>query len=210
MNEFLASAMSFLAQLFDGSMGWAILALALAVRLALLPLTLHLARKMLANQEKVKALEPQVAAIKERLAANPQEMFKAISALYKKNGAHLLDRSSLVGGLLQWPVFALLYKAIGNASSGAGSFLWIRNLAAPDVLLTSLVLLLTAVSAWYFPSANGTAVWMVAVQVLVTAFVVWKLASGVGLYWAASALVGALQTLVLRMGQRRLAGRAVA
>ena len=178
--------------------------------MALLPLTLHLSRKMLANQEKVKALEPQVAAIRERLAAHPQDMFKAIAALYKENGAHFLDRSSLLGGLLQWPIFALLYKAIGNASSGAGSFLWIRNLAAPDVLLTALVLLLTAVSAWYFPSANGTAVWMVALQVLVTAFVVWKLASGVGLYWAASAFVGALQTLVLRRGRRRLAAHATA
>ncbi|NNG22538.1 membrane protein insertase YidC [Telluria aromaticivorans] len=210
MNEFLASAMSFLAQLFDGSMGWAILVLALAVRLALLPLTLHLSRKMLANQQKIKALEPQVTAIRERLAAHPQEMFKAISVLYKENGAHLLDRSSLLGGLLQLPVFALLYQAISKASSGAGSFLWIRSLAAPDVLLTGLVLLLTAVSAWYFPSANGTAVWMVAVQVLVTAFVMWKLASGVGLYWAASAFVGALQALVLRIGQRRLAAHAVA
>ena len=210
MNELLASSMSFLAQLFDGSMGWAILVLALAVRVALLPLTLYLSRKMLANQVKVKALQPQVEAIKERLAANPQEMFKEISALYKENGAHFLDRSSLLGGLLQLPVFALLYKAISNASSGAGSFLWIRNLAAPDVLLTALVLLLTAVSAWYFPSANGTAVWMVALQVVITAFVVWKLASGVGLYWVASAFVGALQTLVLRIGQRRLAARVAA
>ena len=210
MNAFLAAAMSFLAQLFDGSMGWAIVALALAVRLALLPLTLHLARKMLANQEKVRLLQPQVTAIKERLAANPQEMFKAISALYKENGAHLLDRSSLLGGLLQLPVFALLYKAIGNASAGAGSFLWIRQLAAPDVLLTALVLLLTAVSAWYFPSADGPVLWMVALQVMVTAFIVWKLASGLGLYWAASALVGTLQTLVLRIERRRRGAHALA
>ena len=210
MNEFLAAAMSFLAQLFNGSMGWAILALALAVRLALLPLTLHLSRKMLANQKKIKALQPQVDAIKQRLADRPQEMLKEMAALYKANGAHLLDRSSLLGGLLQWPVFALLYKAIGNASAGAGSFLWIRNLASPDVLLTALVLLFTAVSAWYFPSENGAAVFMVAVQVLVTAFIVWKLASGVGLYWAASAFVGLLQTLLLRVEQSRLARQAAA
>ncbi|MEN3276249.1 MAG: hypothetical protein V7631_2039 [Massilia sp.] len=47
MNDILASAMSCLALLFDGGMGWAILALALSVRLALLPLTLHLSRRML-------------------------------------------------------------------------------------------------------------------------------------------------------------------
>jgi membrane protein insertase Oxa1/YidC/SpoIIIJ len=54
--------MSGLAVLFDGNMGWAILALALAVRLALLPLSLHLARRMRSNQEIIASLEPQVAA----------------------------------------------------------------------------------------------------------------------------------------------------
>ena len=92
-------------------MGWATLALALLVRLALLPLTLHLARRMLANQRKVQALQPQVDAIKARLADRPAEMFAAVSALYKENGARVFDRSSLLGLLVQLPVFGLLYKS---------------------------------------------------------------------------------------------------
>ena len=130
MNELLASAMSGFAMLFDGSMGWAILVLALSVRLALLPLTLHLSRRMLANQQKIKSLQPQVDAIKARLADKPAEMFAAISALYKANGAQVVDRSSIGGLLLQLPVFGLLYKAITNASSGAGPFLWMKSLAS--------------------------------------------------------------------------------
>ena len=129
MNDILASSMSGIAMLFDGNMGWAILLLALSVRLALLPLTLHLSRKMLSNQQKIKVLQPQVDAIKERLAAKPAEMFAAIAALYKANGAHVVDRSSLIGLLVQLPVFGLLYKAISNASSGAGPFLWMKSLA---------------------------------------------------------------------------------
>lgn len=205
MNEFLMSSMSVLASLFDGSAGWAIVALALAVRLALLPLTLHLSRKMLANQRKIKALQPQADAIKARFKDDPRQMFAAISALYKGAGARLVDRSSIAGALAQWPVFALVYQAVSAAGSGKSSFLWIKSLASPDAALTGLVLALTALAAWYMPTAAAdTAVLMTLVQVIVTALVVWQLASAVGLYWAASSAVGVLQSLILRHEQRRI------
>jgi YidC/Oxa1 family membrane protein insertase len=210
MNEMLASLMSGLAVLFDGSMGWAILALALAVRLALLPLTLHLARRMQANQKIIQTLQPQVEAIKTRLADKPAEIFPAIAALYKANGAQLFDRSTLLGALVQMPVFGLLYRAISNASAGAGPFLWMKSLATPDAALTAIVLLLTALPAYYMPSAApDKAMLMVAVQVVVTAFILWKLSAGVGLYWAASAFVSTVQTGVLRYEQRRATGDAL-
>jgi YidC/Oxa1 family membrane protein insertase len=206
MNEILASVMSHLATLFDGNMGWAILALALTARLALLPLTLGLARKMLANQQKIKTLQPQVDAIKQRFAADPKQMLAAMSALYKENGAHIIDRSSIVGMLVQMPVFGLLYKAISNASLGAGPFLWMKSLASPSVAVTGIVLLLTAIAAYYFPSAGaGTATMLILAQVLVTALILWKLSAGVGLYWVASSFVSVVQTFVLRHERRRAA-----
>ena len=210
MNEVLASGMAYLAVIFDGNMGWAIVALAVAVRCALLPLTLHMARRMLANQRTINTLQPQVDDIKQRLGANPKEMFAAISALYQQNGARLIDRSSIVGALAQWPIFLVLYKAISNAAAGSGSFLWMRSLASPDAAITGVVLALTALAAYYAPSAaSETAVLMTLVQVAVTAFIIWKLSAGVALYWAASATVSALQTLILRLEQRRSADRVI-
>lgn len=50
---------------------------------------------------------------------------------------------------------------------------------------------------------------MVLLQVLVTALLMWKLSAGVGLYWAVSSTVSAVQTFVLRHEQRRLAGALV-
>jgi YidC/Oxa1 family membrane protein insertase len=198
MNDTLASLMAFLASLFDGSMGWAILCLALAVRLVLLPLTLRLSRRMLANQEKMKALAPQVEAIRARLKDKPQEAFAAVSALYKEHGVQLFDRSSLIGALVQLPVFGLLYRTVSNASAGSGPFLWMKSLASPDAALTAVVLLLTGVAAYYFPSATDPAMLMVALQVAIMAFMLWKLSAGLGLYWAASSSVNLLQTVVLR------------
>ena len=209
MNDLLASAMTQLATVFDGNMGWTILSLALIVRLALFPLTLHLARKMLANQKKMKALQPQVDAIKARHAADPKAMFAAVSALYKDNGARMFDRSSLLGALLQLPVFGLLYRAITNASAGA--FLWMRSLASPDTALTLVVLALTAVAAYYAPSMTADkALLMVAVQLVLTAFILWKLAAGAGLYWVASSFVNVVQTFVLRHEQRSMSAGAAA
>lgn len=206
MNDTLAALMSSLASLFGGSMGWAILLLALAVRLALLPLTLHLSRRMLANQQKMKALQPQVDAIRARLKDDPQRMFAAVSALYKEHGVKVFDRSSLLGALVQWPVFGLLYRAISQASAGSRSFLWMKSLAVPDTALTAIVLGLTALAAFYFPSsAADPSMLMVAVQVAVMAFVVWKLSAGLGLYWAASSSVNVVQTLVLRRERHRAA-----
>ncbi|MFC0253837.1 YidC/Oxa1 family membrane protein insertase [Massilia consociata] len=196
--------MTQLATLFGGNMGWTILALALMVRLALFPLTLHLARRMLSNQKKIKALQPQVDAIRARHAADPKAMFAAISALYKENGARMFDRSSLLGALVQLPVFGLLYRAITTASTGA--FLWMRNLASPDVVLTGIVLLLTAIATYYSPSmAADMAMVMMIVQVAVTAFILWKVAAGVGLYWAVSACASIVQNVVLHVEERRLA-----
>jgi len=204
MNDTLAALMSFLSSLFGGSMGWAILLLALSVRLALLPLTLRLSRNMLANQRKMKALQPQVDAIRQRANAAPQETFAAIAALYKEHGVRVFDRTSVFGALLQLPVFGLLYRTISQASAAGRPFLWIKSLALPDTALTALVLALTAVAAWYFPSASADpAMLMVAVQVAVMAFMIWKLSAGLGLYWAASSGVNVVQTLVLRRERHR-------
>lgn len=207
MTEILASSMTVLASFFNGSIGWAIVALALSVRLALLPLTLHLSRKMVSNQKKIKSLQPEVDAIKKRFADDPKKMFTAMSALYKENGAHMIDRSSVLGALAQWPIFLLMYKAISNAAAGNASFLWIRSIATPDAILTAIVLLLTAVAAYYAPNAADNATIMVMIQVAITALVIWQLSAGIGLYWVASAAVGVVQTGILRYEQGRRKGK---
>lgn len=209
MTEILASSMTVLASFFDGSIGWAIVALALSVRLALLPLTLHLSRKMVTNQKKIKSLQPEVDAIKKRFAGDPKQMFAAMSALYKENGAHMIDRSSVFGALAQWPVFLLMYKAISNAAAGNVSFLWIRSMASPDAILTAIVLVLTAVAAYYAPTAADSTTIMVMIQVAITAFVIWQLSAGIGLYWVASAAVGVVQTGILRCEQGRRKSKVV-
>jgi YidC/Oxa1 family membrane protein insertase len=181
------------------------LLLALTVRSALLPLTLHLSRRMLINQRKIRNLQPQVDVIRERLKHDPQAMFAAVSALYRQNGARVFDRSSILGALVQLPVFGLLYKTVSNASAAGGSFLWIRNLASFDAALTAIVLLLAGIAAYYVPSGSPPpAALMVAAQIAITAIFMWKLSAGLSLYWVASSGVSIIQNFVLRREQKRV------
>jgi YidC/Oxa1 family membrane protein insertase len=93
----------------------------------------------------------------------------------------------------------MLYSSIRTSLTSSSAFLWIRSLASPDLLLTLVILALTGVSAYLMPSASGQMrSALIVLQVLVTFFIVWKLAAGLGLYWAASNLVGIFQTLWLR------------
>jgi len=58
---------------------------------------------------------------------------------------------------------------------------------------------LTGFAAYLMPSTSlQMKSTLIVIQVVVTFFIVWKLAAGLGLYWASSSLVGLFQTLWLR------------
>jgi YidC/Oxa1 family membrane protein insertase len=93
----------------------------------------------------------------------------------------------------------MLYGSIRASLSSSSAFLWIKSLASPDFLLTLVIVALTGVSAYMMPSASEQMrVTLCVIQILVTFMIVWKLAAGLGLYWASSSAVGLVQTLWLR------------
>jgi YidC/Oxa1 family membrane protein insertase len=199
MHHLLAATLVYLVQLFGGSLGCAIVALSLGIRVALFPLTLKLARRALRNQEIVRALQPEIEALKKKLKNKPERLFEEIGRLYRRHHYSPFDLPALIGSFAQLPIFGLLYSTIRNALTANTAFLWIRNLASPDFVLTLVILALTALSAYVLPAVSGNAhTTMIVIQVVVTSLIVWKLAAGLGLYWASSSLVGLFQTLWLR------------
>ena len=182
------------------------MALSLGVRVALLPLTIRMARRAQRNQELARALQPEIDELKRRFEKKPDRLFEETMKLYKKHNFSPFDAKTLVGGFVQWPVFAVLYGAIKRSLSSSRAFLWVKNLSAPDVLLTFVILTLTALTAYLMPSASGQArIIMITLQVIITALIVGKLAAGLGLYWVASNLVGLFQVIWLKMDRRTAA-----
>jgi YidC/Oxa1 family membrane protein insertase len=199
MNDPIIPLLASLTQLLGGSLGWAIVLLSLGVRGALLPLTIRLARRARRNREIMQRLQPQIERLKQRYEKKPERLFKEMRDLYRENECSPFDLPALVGSFIQLPIFGMLYSSIRSSLASSGAFLWIKSLAAPDFLLTLVILSLTGVSVWLMPSASGQMKsTLLVIQIVVTFFIVWKLAAGLGLYWASSGVVGVAQTVWLR------------
>ena len=199
MYTTLVGLLAHLVQLSGGSLGWAILFLSLGVRIALLPLTIRLSRRMLRNQQIARTLRPELDELKKRFEKKPELLFGEMQKIYKKHGYSPFDLPAMLGSIIQLPVFAFMYHAIRDSIASGGPFLWIRSLASPDGWLTLIILILTGASTYFMPSTAQTAkTTLVLIQVAVTCFIVWKLMAGLGLYWVASSSVSLFQNLWLR------------
>jgi len=199
MNDMIIAWLANLSQLLGGSLGWGIIVLSLGIRAALLPLTIRLARRARRNQEIMQRLQPEIERLKKRHEKKPERLFKEMHELYRKHDCNPFDIPTLIAGFIQLPIFGMLYSSIRSSLTSSGAFLWIKSLASPDFLLTLVILSLTGVSAYLMPTASEqTRNTLLVIQVIVTFCLVWKLAAGLGLYWASSSLVGVFQTLWLR------------
>jgi YidC/Oxa1 family membrane protein insertase len=199
MNDAVVALLTYLTQSFGVSLGWAIITLSTSIRVALLPLTITLARRAQRSQDIMRALQPEIEQLRKKFEKKPERFFEEMRKLYKRHDCSPLDIRIVAGSLVQFPVFGLLYTSIRNSLSPNSAFLWIRSLASPDFYLTTLILALTVLSACLMPSASEqTRGRLIAIQVVLTLFIVWKLAAGLSLYWVSSGAVTVFQTLWLR------------
>ena len=111
-----------------GNMGWSIILLTLIIKAVLLPL----AWKSYASMAKMKELQPQMEALKERVGDDRQKMQQEMMELYTKEKVN--PAAGCLPILLQIPIFFSLYKVIFVTIElrHAPWFGWIRDLSAPD------------------------------------------------------------------------------
>jgi YidC/Oxa1 family membrane protein insertase len=111
-----------------GNFGVAILLVTVMIKILFFPL----ANKSYASMAKMKAVQPEMAAIRERYADDKMKQQQAMMELYKK------EKINPVAGCLpiviQIPVFFALYKVlfVTIEMRHAPFFGWIKDLAAPD------------------------------------------------------------------------------
>ncbi len=114
--------------LMIGNMGWAIIALTLAIKALVLPL----AYKSYVSMAKMKELQPEMEKIKEIAGDDRQKLQQEMMALYKKEKVN--PAAGCLPILLQIPIFFSLYKVIFVTLElrHAPWIGWIRDLSAPD------------------------------------------------------------------------------
>lgn len=198
--ELLRAAIFGAAHLCGGSLGSGIFLVSAGVRLALLPLTLRLARRAREQQARMAELQPQVEALQRRFANDPRRLFAETRALYRKHDIRLMTPTGLLGVALQFPVLGGLFSAVRNGLGAKVRFLWVADLARPDV---PLLLAAAALAAWGVsapPPATaqtGSQSAMTLVAVVLTIGLLWTSSSAVVLSVGAGSLVSVLQNRLI-------------
>jgi YidC/Oxa1 family membrane protein insertase len=112
-----------------GNYGIAIILLTLTVRMILFPLS----RKQAISAKKMQDLQPRMTEIKEKYKDDKERLTKEQFALFRANKVNPMGGCLLA--LIQLPIFVGLWQALNNSVRlRHASFLWIDNLAAPDML----------------------------------------------------------------------------
>jgi YidC/Oxa1 family membrane protein insertase len=114
--------------LWLGNFGLAILAITVLIKIIFFPL----ANKSYASMAKMKAVQPEMMAIRERYADDKVKQQQALMELYKKEKINPL--AGCLPILIQVPVFFALYKVlfVSIEMRHAPFYGWIRDLSAPD------------------------------------------------------------------------------
>jgi YidC/Oxa1 family membrane protein insertase len=112
-----------------GNYGIAIILLTVIVRGLMFPL----GRKQARVAQKMQELQPQLKEIQEKFKDDKEKLTRETFALYKKHGNP--QYSGCLPALIQLPIFVGLWQALNTSVAlRHASFLWIRDLAAPDML----------------------------------------------------------------------------
>jgi YidC/Oxa1 family membrane protein insertase len=186
---------------FNGSLGTSIFVVSALARLALLPLTLRIARQARATQAKLLALEPRLARIRKRHANDPGRVLVETQDLYREHGIRAFTPGSVASMAVQMPLLGGLYSAVRSGLGSRVRFLWVSDLARPDSLLIALAVALSAGAASIAPAAPAAPV---AARVTVTIvlgttfFFLWHASSAMALSVSAGSLVSAVQSWALR------------
>ena len=112
-----------------GNYGVAIILLTLTVRMLMFPI----GRKQAMAAKKMQDLQPYLKEIQEKYKDDKEAQTRETFALWKRHGVN--PAGGCLPALIQLPIFVGLWQALNNSVHlRHARFLWIENLAAPDML----------------------------------------------------------------------------
>jgi YidC/Oxa1 family membrane protein insertase len=141
-----------------GNMGWAIIALTFFLKFLVLPL----AYKSYVSMARMKELQPEMEALKERAGDDRQKLQREMMQLYKDKKVN--PAAGCLPILIQIPIFFALYKVIFVTLElrHAPFFGWLNDLSAPD---SSSIFNLFGLLPWDAPM-QGTLLHLIFIGVL--------------------------------------------
>jgi YidC/Oxa1 family membrane protein insertase len=187
------------AHLLGGSIGGGILAFSVVLRVALLPLTIPAARRMRAQQAKLRALKPALDRLARKYRNNPRGLIEARSKLLSEHGVSTTPDLSVA--VVQWPIGMALFTVLRKSIAQHTRFLWIRDLTRPDVGVALAASAAAAIAA-RFSGTDSPRVAM-AIGATITFVFAWRMSASIGLYSVAWSGVSAAESFALAIAERR-------
>ena len=186
---------------FIQNWGWSIVALVLLLKIAFYWLN----AKAYSSMAKMKAINPRIMEMRERLKSDPQKMQQEMMKIYRE------EKVNPMGGcfpiMVQIPVFIALYWVLLSSVEmrNAPWIGWINDLAAPDpffilpVVMTLTTLLQTALNPAPPDPMQAKLMW---IMPLVFSVMFFFFPSGLVLYWITNNILSIAQQWVIntRMG----------
>jgi YidC/Oxa1 family membrane protein insertase len=186
---------------FIGNWGWSIVALVLLLKIAFYWLN----AKAYASMAKMKAINPKIMEMRERLKDKPQEMQQEMMKIYRE------EKVNPMGGcfpiMVQIPVFIALYWVLLSTVEmrNAPWIGWIHDLAAPDpfyilpIIMTLSTMLQTALNPAPPDPIQAKMMWFMP---LIFSVMFFFFPSGLVLYWITNNVLSIAQQWIIntRMG----------
>ncbi|RYX90068.1 MAG: membrane protein insertase YidC [Comamonadaceae bacterium] len=186
---------------FIQNWGWSIVALVLLLKIAFYWLN----AKAYSSMAKMKAINPKITEMRERLKDKPQEMQQAMMKIYKE------EKVNPIGGcfpiMIQIPVFIALYWVLLSSVEmrNAPWILWIRDLSSPDpyfilpITMTLTTMLQTALNPAPPDPMQAKLMWFMP---LIFSVMFFFFPAGLVLYWITNNILSIAQQWVIntRMG----------
>ena len=186
---------------FIGNWGWTIMALVLVIKIAFY----WLQAKGYESMAKMKAVNPRIMAMRERLKDNPQQMQQEMMKIYRE------EKVNPMGGcfpiMIQIPVFIALYWVLLSTVEmrNAPWVGWIHDLSAPDpffilpIVMTLTTLLQTALNPAPPDPMQAKMMW---IMPLVFSVMFFFFPAGLVLYWITNNVLSIAQQWLIniRMG----------
>lgn len=186
---------------FINNWGWSIVALVLLLKIAFYWLN----ARAYASMAKMKAINPKITEMRERLKDKPQEMQQAMMKIYKE------EKVNPMGGcfpiVIQIPVFIALYWVLLSSVEmrNAPWILWIKDLSAPDpffilpIVMTLTTMLQTALNPAPPDPMQAKLMWFMP---LIFSVMFFFFPAGLVLYWITNNILSISQQWVIntRMG----------
>ncbi len=186
---------------FIQNWGWSIVALVLLLKAAFYWLN----AKAYASMAKMKAVNPKITEMRERLKDNPQQMQQEMMRIYRE------EKVNPMGGcfpiMIQIPVFIALYWVLLSSVEmrNVPWILWIKDLSSPDpfyilpLVMTATTLLQTSLNPAPPDPMQAKMMWFMP---LIFSVMFFFFPAGLVLYWITNNILSILQQWIIntRMG----------